>query len=608
MDSLFLDIQQLLMKKYFTLLILIQTLVANAQIIPAAQRVDWSNAGFEGTIPSPTTIIDVTTLGAIANDTVDDYLAVTNAIAYLNGHAGVVFFPSGNYVLSSAINVPDSVVIRGNGATQTHLNFNFNNTANNCFNISQGQSSTFTPIVSGYSKDAKKIIVTNASQNFNGGDAIEIRQANGAWDTNPAVWATYAVGHVSTIDSVSADSIYLHEALRINFDAALNPEIRKIIPRIHCGLECFSLTRTDSVAASVNYGVYFSYANNCWVSGVECSKTICAQIFAEVSNHLTIAGNYFHDSYLYDGVSTHGYGVALAVHTGACLVENNIFKHLRHAMMVKQGANGNVFAYNYSREPNRSETISDFPGDISSHGHYPFANLFEGNIVQNIMIDQAWGPSGPYNTFFRNRAELYGFIMSSGTMQSDSQNVVGNDITNNALFMGNYIFYGNGNFEHGNNVKGIIMPGGTQTLADSSYYLTAPPTYWNMANSFPNMGTPNTPGASNPAFDRYNSGNFTNCNNGVFTALHSQFSNLQLAIGNVKVSENEIEFKLYNAVTGNYQFTLMDRLGKIVLQKQFNVFDNNQHIKIDLNQIIGEGIYVGSVSNSSKRVSFKCFK
>ena len=118
------------------------------------------------------------------------------------------------------------------------------------------------------------------------------------------------------------------------------------------------MTRMDSTAASVNYGVYFSYAHNCWISGVEINKTIGAEVFAEVSNHLTFTGNYFHDAYLYDGTSTSGYGVALAVHTGACLVENNIFKHLRHAMMVKQGANGNVFAYNYSLQPNRSEPIN----------------------------------------------------------------------------------------------------------------------------------------------------------------------------------------------------------------------------------------------------------
>ena len=137
------------MKKYLLPFILILPLFNFAQIIPSAQRVDWSTAGFEGTIPSPPTIVDVTNFGAIANDTISDNAALTNAIASLNAQAGVVFFPSGNYLFSSVINLPDSVILRGNGASNTHFNFNFNNSVNNCINISHGQSGSFSSIVSG---------------------------------------------------------------------------------------------------------------------------------------------------------------------------------------------------------------------------------------------------------------------------------------------------------------------------------------------------------------------------------------------------------------------------------------------------------------------------
>ena len=75
--------------------------------------------------------------------------------------------------------------------------------------------------------------------------------------------------------------------------------------------------------------------------------------------------------------------------------------------MAKQGANGNVFAYNYSLDPYRSEDPHDAGSDMLLHGHYPFANLFEGNIGESIIVDDTWGPAGPYNTFFRNRADLY---------------------------------------------------------------------------------------------------------------------------------------------------------------------------------------------------------
>src|SRR5438309_11771631 len=113
-------------------------------------------------------------------------------------------------------------------------------------------------------------------------------------------------------------------------------------------------------------------------------------------------------------------------------------------MMVKQGANGNVFAYNYSIEPTLTEWLYDASGDISVHGDYPFANLFEGNIVQTLYIDQTWGPGGPYNTFFRNREDLYGIIITQGNVTTDKNNFVGNEITNTGAFLGNYIVPGNG--------------------------------------------------------------------------------------------------------------------------------------------------------------------
>src|SRR4029078_10246631 len=124
-----------------------------------------------------------------------------------------------------------------------------------------------------------------------------------------------------------------------------------------------------------------------------------AHVAIETGSHIFISGCYFHESYVYDGVSTNCYGVMLITHACSNLIEDNIFKKLRHAMITKQGANGNVFGYNYSLEPNRSEFPSDFGADLCLHGHYAFANLYEGNIGQNLTIDQTWGPSGPFNTF-----------------------------------------------------------------------------------------------------------------------------------------------------------------------------------------------------------------
>jgi hypothetical protein len=258
--------------------------------------------------------------------------------------------------------------------------------------------------------------------------------------------------------------------------------------------------RLDSSAAGAN--IVISLAANCHVRGIESDKSVSAHVDIFQSTRILVEGSYFHHAFDYDGGSKRGYGVILNSHSGECLVTNNIFRFLRHAMMVKTGANGNVFSYNYSREVNRSEPISNYGGDISLHGHYAYANLFEGNIVQNIMIDHAWGPSGPYNTFFRNRAELYGIIFTAGdTTHSNSQHIVGNDIN---YFLGQYTITGTGHIQHGNNHKGTIKPPGTGTLNDTSYYLTDEPVFWSVSNSWPSLGIPNVLGAgTNPARYRW---------------------------------------------------------------------------------------------------------
>ncbi len=477
------------MKKILSSACILFILNVQAQVIAPSRTTDWYVAGHEGPIPNPTNVVDVTTFGAIGDSLTNNYTSIVNAINSLSGGAGVIYFPPGNYIIQSPLNLPDSVIIRGASSDSTHLIFNFNSVVGNSFNISGPGTSAFVNVLAGYAKGSNAIKVANAT-GFAAGDYAEIQEDNGTWDTQPVSWANQSIGQILRIDSVLGDTLYFHQPLRIAYDSTKNVQVREFNPRREVGIECLSMTRRDSLAASVNIGIYFYHAVNCWVKGVESYKSIGSHFEADNSSHIEITGCYVHHSYVYDGSSTHGYGITLFKHTSECLIENNIMRFLRHSFSMQCGVNGNVIAYNYSLEPNRSEFPSNYGADISMHGHYPFANLFEGNIVQNIQLDQTWGPSGPYNTFFRNRAELYGILMSSGTVQSDNQNFVGNEITNATVPYGNYTLTGTGHFEHGNNVHGTITPTGTTTLNDSSYYLTSPPAFWNIAFPWPSLGEP----------------------------------------------------------------------------------------------------------------------
>jgi hypothetical protein len=288
--------------------------------------------------------------------------------------------------------------------------------------------------------------------------------------------------------------------------------------------------------------------------------------------NITISGCYFHDAFIYDGTSTAGYGVTMIQHNSDSKVENCIFKHLRHSMVAKQGANGNVFAYNYSLDPFRSEDPHDAGGDMLLHGHYPFANLFEGNIGQSIIIDNTWGPAGPYNTFSRNRADLYGIILFDQSVNSDKQNIVGNEVTNTDSLKGNYYLQPNHHFTYDNNIKGLIQPANTNVLDDRSYYLTGKPYFWNVSSSWPSIGGANVLNSGTiPAKERYLSNqNKTICLKESSTTLHVTVDadSIQCNGGVSKITVSAIGGSEpyegtgeYYKPAGNYTFIVTDAFG-----------------------------------------------
>ena len=549
------------------LIFLLIALDGFSQTIPAGRLVDWSNAGYTGEIPDSSQQVDITSFGGAGDSITDNSTAISAAIASFGGARGIVFFPPGNFIIQSQVILPDSVILRGHSADSTHLLFDLAGAQGNCFSSVGSGPVIYKSAISGYWKGSNYVVLADTS-GFAAGDDVELLEDNGTWDTQPASWATNVVGQIARISAISFDTLFLDEALRITYDSSLNPRVGKFIARRETGIECMNIQRRDT-GAGVSYNIYFDYAVNCWVRGVESNKSTGSHIEADASAHIEISGCYIHHAVAYDGVSTHGYGITLFAHAGGCKIENNIMKHLRHSFSLQCGANGNVIAYNYSLEPNRSEFPASFGADISLHGHYPFANLFEGNIAQNIQIDQTWGPSGPFNTFFRNRAEFLGIVM---TVSADSQSFVGNEVTN---AIGSYTLSGGGHFEFGNNVQGVLHPSGTTPLPDVSYYLDSIPVFWN-AGVFPSVGIPNASGAGTiPAKDRYQSGaDFTACNEEVITG------------NGIQLQRDIDSFVIYpNPATGKFSIENPAMAGK--------------EISVDLFDLVGKKIFsVGATMNS----------
>ena len=504
----------------FAIFLLFPTRVESAQLISTERTFGaaWQNSGYPGSIPTPATIKNVRNFGAVGDGVTDDRVAISAAITSLGGAAGVVYFPAGNYLMKSTLNLPGGCVLRGERSSNTTLTIEHAATG---LSVSKGQSGVFQAVVSGCSLHSSSIVVTNGAT-FAAGDYAEIREDNdAAWGASD--WAPKVVGQILRITAVVGNTLTLERPLRITYLAAQNPEIRKIVPVMEAGIENLKISRVTTGTATDRDNratVLFNYAARCWVRGVEFNNGFGSHISIDYSTKVSVTGCYIHHAADYDGGGS-GYGVVLEFKTGECLVENNTFRVLRHAMLLQAGSNGNVLAYNYSREQQRTETPSAASADMVLHGNYPFANLFEGNICAQILADTSHGANGPLNTFFRNRAEAYGINITDSLITQ--LNVVGNETYNSSSLFYPYDGYalkGSNRFEYANNTQSDgVQAAGTTNLTDYSYYLNSdpsvlPPTpaWWNIASAFPSIGLPlsRTTAKDLPARSRYLAGtNFT---------------------------------------------------------------------------------------------------
>ncbi len=493
------------MKKLLSLLFISLYIVAiQAQIIPQNRITDWSGAGAKTVFCD--TLVNILDYGADPQGNSNTSSALSAAINSLP-FGGTVFFPSGTYLFSNSQNIPSGIKIKGEAASSTVFNFD-NNGIGNLFSIFGTVGILRDTLVNGYSKDSKTLIVEQSSS-YQAGDYIKLVE-----DDNGRIYSSFAfntIGQIVRIDSVdyANNQLFIDQFLRQNYTSTLFPRIQLINPRQNIGFECFTINRLDvTTGQTANFN--FVYSVNCYIKGVESFFSNFSHVKIENSSNITVRESFFKDGHDY-GSGGKAYGIALQSTSGNCLVENNQFEHLRHSVLLQSSANGNVIAYNYSKDPYWTGVMlpSNSAGDLVLHGNYPYMNLFEGNICQNVVIDNSHGINGPYNTFFRNRAQLYGFFMNTSPA-SNSQNFVANEITSSSLGM--YLLQGTDHFEYGNNHNGVIKPTGTDTLTHKSYYKNEIPLFWNHNFLWPNIGISNFFNRNTiPAFDNYSSNQHSLC-------------------------------------------------------------------------------------------------
>ena len=498
-----------MIKKLLFIFIAVQQ-IATAQVLTSDRRTDWSLTGFQDTLPVYNHVLNITTYGAAGDGTTVNDTAIAKAITALNGYSGIIYFPSGNFLFNQSIILPDSVVLKGNSADSTILSFNLGG-VNSLIVMKGTEGPNVASFQANAAKDSTSITVNDASA-INVGDYIRISQNDSSLISSS--WALGTVGQIVRVRSINANTIYLYSPLRRSYATADSMRVSILSPRVGCGLECLTVKRLDA-SASETHNIEMTIAAKCWLKGITGDTCNFTHVLINISTNIEVTGCYFHDAFAYS--ASHGTGICVAYTSGECLIENNVFNHLRHAMLIEAGANGNVFGYNSSTNPYGLDTLAGFPlptassADMLLQGNYPFLNLFEGNTGQNITIDNSSGINGPYNTYFRNRAALYGIYMGANP-SSDSQNLIGNEVPNTGFSMGLYTLNGNDEFTYGNNIQGTIQPSGTSTLTDTSYYKKARPLFFTTADAWPGIGAPNVPGQGTiPAQRRQQQNLFADC-------------------------------------------------------------------------------------------------
>ncbi len=384
--------------------------------IPQERLIKWK-PGVEGGIPDVPVSVRLTSKDLPADGQTDAVGKIQQAIDRADT-PGAVLLPVGTFMLRGRLQMRRAVVLRGAGPDKTHLLFNVP--------VERRRSAIHVPAerrwgaISIRGKLSRREIVIADGYVFGSVELTavstdELRKGQLVWiysDNDPELmytkskwrtsWGRTSMGQVVKITVVTGKTVTIDAPLRLNYKKELKPRMRVITPMTGVGIEDLHIKRLDHAEDSI---IALRRCENCWVTNCETEYCMRNHIGVGLSRHVTVQSCYIHHAHDYGG-GGRGYGVGLADCTSDCLVQNNIFHTLRHAMITQTGANGNVYAYNYSFDSagcgsgGKSYWHST---DISIHGHYPYATLFEGNIVQQACVADYWGPAGPRMTLFRNR-------------------------------------------------------------------------------------------------------------------------------------------------------------------------------------------------------------
>ncbi len=455
--------------------------------------IDWRRVGVEGGIPSVPVTVELRPDDLPVGEDTNAAPAIQRAIDQAPA-PGAVLLPEGTFHITSGITLRSGVVLRGRGLDKTHLLMKSAGDepawGSAAISLRGEWAGDERRILAGYDAGSR-VLVLESADDISPGQMVYINSENdmeamygtATYDGHSADWmaagesyARRTVHQVLRVLEVRGDTVVLDAPVRLS-RMHLDPRLRPMDTIEWAGVESLHIRLVDPASNSV---IAIGRAENCWVRDCELEYAHRTHISLGQSRFITVESNYIHHAHGYGG-GGRGYGV---VNGNDCLIWNNVFRMLRHAMLLSNGANGSVWAFNYSREQHQDGRHR--LRDISVHGHYPYMTLFEGNVAEFATSSDWWGSAGPLITFFRNRFDTTlnhspdpgGWNPPLQIMNgSHRQNVVGN-----SMISGQGIDVKDDSRDalvEGNLIEGrIVWNEAVHEVLPVSLFLEGPPHFW----------------------------------------------------------------------------------------------------------------------------------
>ncbi len=354
--------------------------------------------GIQGGIPFLPTGAFASTYGAIPNDGLDDYSAITNAIA--NTPTGMALeFASGEYNLSKQIQVlRSSMVIRGAGQLATTIKPTAG-TGLATILFGNGGANSANSVTNGLSRGSTNLVFATTNGITVGSLAL-IRESNDpTFIFGPTVNMTQAKGQVFYIVAMNGSTGTISRPLYQTYTTNFSPELLTFsAPQTNSGIEdlTMDMVNLNNPSTTTPDGVWFYRSANCWAYRVTITNTPLVSMSSQFSYRTEIrecvAG--------YNQVQNSSrYAYQLANNATDCLVEDCIAELTSSGYIIQNGASGNVIGYCFFGR-GYTDFANCLAASMNLHGNAPNLNLFEGLKVQKFETDDVRGVNRQ-NTIFR---------------------------------------------------------------------------------------------------------------------------------------------------------------------------------------------------------------